>query len=148
VHFHHVVQRERLFRTPPEVIVVHLGGNDLLTSSLYKLRRVINKEIKKYLNECFPDAKVIWYDILQRRNWRGDHKVNLSIEKKRRRVNAFCRKAVVGQSLSRTLSADIDYKTKRFYREEGIHLSDIGFEMFLDTLRDGIVKCLGLEFGG
>ena len=47
-----------------------------------------------------------------------------------------------------TLSADIDYQTKGFYREDGIHLSDIGLEMFMDTLRDGLIKCMGLEFGG
>ena len=117
------------------------------TWSLYKLSREINKEIN-YLYECFPETKVIWYDILQRRSWSTDRKVNVAIEKKHRRVNAFGRTAVVRQSLDMTLSADIDYQTKGFYREDGIHLSDIGLEMFMDTLRDGLIKCMGLEFGG
>ena len=139
-NFHHVVQRERLFHASPEVIGVHLGGNDLRTWSLYKLRRVINKELK-YLHECFPGTKIIWYDILQRVTWGGDYELNVAIEKKRRRVNGFGRKAV--EPFGMVISADIDYQTKGFYRKDGIHLSDVGLEMFLDTLRDGIIKCLG-----
>ncbi|XP_045188224.2 uncharacterized protein LOC123546100 [Mercenaria mercenaria] len=140
--FHHVIQRERLFCTPPKAIVLHLGGNDLRTWSLYKLRRVINKEIK-YLYECFPDTIVIWYDILQRRNWGGCYKENVAMEKKRRRVNYFGRKAVTARSQGRTLETQIDFATAGFYRGDGIHLSEVGLEMFLDSLRDGLINYMG-----
>ncbi|WAR05851.1 hypothetical protein MAR_021220, partial [Mya arenaria] len=68
---HHIIQRETLFSDiQPKAILLHLGGNDLDTVSLYKLRRIIKHEIS-HLYSVFTDTTIIWCDILQRQAWRG-----------------------------------------------------------------------------
>lgn len=134
--FHHVVQREMLFSAPPKIILIHLGGNDLHRFSLFKLRRLINREID-FLFSTFPSTIVIWCDIIQRRSWRGNgQKINIVMEKKRRRVNGFGKKAIGTNSRGRSCHVDIDYATVGFYRQDGVHLSDVGLEMLLDTIQD------------
>jgi hypothetical protein len=51
--FHHVVQRELLFTSKqPRIIVIYLGGNDFETTSLFKLKRTINREINFLYSVC------------------------------------------------------------------------------------------------
>lgn len=135
--FHHCIQRELLFCTAkPKVIIIHLGGNDLNIASLFKLRRMINREID-FLYSVFPDTTIVWCDIIQRRVWRGlGDKINVVMERKRRRVNGFGRRAVLSRTRGRIITIDIDYQTAGFYRPDGVHLSDVGLDMFLDGIRE------------
>ena len=36
----------------------------------------------------------------------------------------------------RVLDVDNDLKTLGFYRPEGVHLSDVGLDMYLDAIRE------------
>jgi hypothetical protein len=46
-----------------------------------------------YLREAFPQATLIWVDILPRRVWRGAHS-NKPIEAKRKRINRLGRQII------------------------------------------------------
>ncbi|XP_045186469.1 uncharacterized protein LOC123544463 [Mercenaria mercenaria] len=68
--FRNSIETQVLLSPPPKIIIIHLGGNDLASLSLIKMRRSIKGEIE-YLREAFPDTVLIWVDILPRRVWRG-----------------------------------------------------------------------------
>lgn len=140
--FHHNIQRELLFcSSQPQVILLHLGGNDLNKASLCKIRKMIRREVK-FLYSVFPNTTIVWCDILQRRVWRGlGDNINVAMERKRRRVNGFGRSAVTSKPNGRYITIDIDYLTEGFFRSDGVHLSDVG----LDMLLDGIRECLLTE---
>lgn len=142
--FEHTLQYQLLFQPAPRMVFIHLGGNDLLTHSLFKLQKWIQAGIK-YLREAVPHIIILWVDILQRVDWSPDRsaKINKAIERKRRRVNRFGRQYVTSTVGGHFVAVDIDHATPGFYRSDGTHLSAVGCDFFLDTVRDEIVKYLG-----
>ena len=68
--FRRSVETQVLFSSPPSIIFIHLGGNDLVHENTCELRRTIEIEIK-YLRDAFPQTTIIWVDILQRQTWHG-----------------------------------------------------------------------------
>lgn len=139
--FEHTLQYHLLFQPAPRMIFIHLGGNDLLNCSLFKLKRWIQAGIK-YLREAVPHITILWVDILQRVDWSstGSRQVNTAIERKRRRVNRFGRQHVMSTAGGHFLAVDIDHATRGFYRRDGTHLSAVGCDFFLDAVRDEIIK--------
>ena len=53
---------------PPNVIVVHWGGNDITYVKQGKLIGMIKKDIY-YMASIFPSANIVWSDILPRLFW-------------------------------------------------------------------------------
>jgi lysophospholipase L1-like esterase len=90
--FRHSVQTQVLLSSPPSVIIIHLGGNDLTSLSLINLKKIMESEVS-YLHEAFPQATLIWVDILPRRVWRVAHS-NKPIEAKCKRINRLGRQII------------------------------------------------------
>lgn len=70
---------------PPDVLVLHVGGNDL---SIRPMRQVI-KDIKwdfLRLMTSFPKMIIVWSDIVARLEWRGARSIE-KINKTRIKVN-------------------------------------------------------------
>lgn len=118
-------------RRPPAIIAVHLGGNDMVSIRTEQLCRLI-KEGFDFLRHAFPDTKFIWLDILPRLAWGRPEDENAALDRKRKRVNRWGRQQVSG----RFLKIDIDIQTRGFFRADGIHLSDVGLDFYLDALKD------------
>ena len=129
----HHLQLPALFQTPPQVLVVHLGGNDLVRHSLRLVFKLIN-DTYDYIRAAFPDAILVWVDILPRFCWRAPKNEHKAIDKKRRRVNQLGHQAV-RKAGGQVLHLDIDL-TRGFFREDGVHLSDVGLDMYIDNLRE------------
>ena len=138
--FRRAVESQVLLSEPPRIILVHLGGNDLTTLSLLQLKKAMESEIA-YLRAAFPQTMIIWCDILPRKVWRGAANLK-AINEKRKRVNRVGRQ-IVRQSGrgDEILCSEIDLKTN-FFREDGVHLNDVGLEFYLDYLREGVLKHL------
>lgn len=130
VSFRHRMQLKAVFDTPPRALCIHLGGNDIESMSLCRIFALMRSGLK-YIHAAFVDARLVWVDILPRLTWSRGSKE----DKKRRRVNRF------GRQLCRHLKGDflsteIDNLTPGFYRRDGVHLSQVGLEMFLDAIKD------------
>ena len=134
-YFQYSLQLDVLLRQPPEVIGIHLGGNDITSHSLKEINKMMTEGIN-YLKEAFPETKLLWIDILQRLTWGKDKKDNIIFEKKRKRVNRWGRKLIGNDS--QILKIDIDIKTPGFFRQDGIHLSDVGLDMYWDALKESL----------
>lgn len=127
-------------RTPPKVIVIHLGGNDLPIHALRFLFKAINDAVD-YMAEAFPDAKLVWVEILDRLNWGVSKDELKAIYLKRKRLNQFGRRIFKGENRS-VLKVDIDTSTPGFYRGDGIHLSDVGLDMYNDAIREHLITLI------
>ncbi|XP_060570874.1 uncharacterized protein LOC132729148 [Ruditapes philippinarum] len=136
--FRHSIESQVLFSSPPSIIIVHLGGNDLADLPILNLKDVIRDEIF-YLREAFPTTVLIWVDILQRQTWHNATGGWVAMENKRKRVNRIGRQLVHSSGKSDTIKPDIDAKTA-FFRADGVHLNDIGLEFLLDYFKDSIIK--------
>ena len=131
------IETEVLLGNTPNVIIIHLGGNDLASESVFRLKNIISKEVC-YSRTAFPAAILVWVDIIQRRTWVGASDAK-AIEKKRVRVNRLGRSLVAARGPSDAVSCDIK-AVDNFFRADGVHLSDLGIEFYLDYLRDVILK--------
>lgn len=128
-----------LLEEPPKLIILHLGGNDLTTLSIWQLHNVISREVG-YLRAAFPNIKFVWVDILQRQVWRGGL-CQGAIETKRVRINRLGRKLVKKTGPYKFLSVDIK-AGEGFFRDDGVHLNQVGLEFYLDSLQDAILECI------
>jgi lysophospholipase L1-like esterase len=135
----HYIESQVLLSKPPDIIIINLGGNDLVQHPLTKIRNIIKKEIR-YLRAAFPDVVFVWVDILVRLSWRGASGSDKEIDEKRKRINRWGRQQVRSFAKHEIVAVPIDSATAGFFRADGVHLSDVGLELYLDCLRDIILK--------
>jgi hypothetical protein len=136
----HEIEAKVLLSSPPSIIIIHLGGNDLISISNLQIKDVMRSELL-YLREAFPTTIIIWVDILPRRVWGSDPSAYKILENKRSRINRIGRQLVSSLGNFDLVKPDIDSKTA-FFRQDGIHLNEVGLEFYLDYLRDAILKNL------
>ncbi|XP_045203614.2 uncharacterized protein LOC123556739 [Mercenaria mercenaria] len=106
------IEAKVLFSSPPSIIILHLGGNDITSSTTVQIKIIIREEIT-YLREAFPEATLIWVDILPRRTWRGATNLK-TIEKKLLRLNRLGRQLVLSSGKADIVKPDIDTETNFF----------------------------------
>jgi len=129
----------------PGSIMIHCGGNDLGKTPISKLRIVVS-QILEHIGSLFPSAKIIWSEILPRTNWRYC-KNTLAMERARRRLNNFAANAVI--SLGGCYLAHTDFKSSNseLLSSDGVHLSDIGYSIFINNIACGLNNflCNGMK---
>ena len=131
--FKHIMQLQVTFATPPKIIFIHLGGNDVETLTMCKIFNRIRSGIR-YLRAAFDTCKIVWVVILPRTAWR----CRSALEDKPKRLNRHGRH--MAQSVGGyCLALDIDGQTEGFYRKDGVHLSKVGQAMFLDAIKEKIL---------
>ena len=138
--FRRSIEAQVLLSSAPSLVIINLGGNDLVNVSVIDLKEMMKSEIN-YLREAFPQATIIWFDILQRQKWAGANNGWVPIEKKRRRINGIGRYLVCSSGKSDVIKTDIDANTS-FFRPDGVHLNDVGLEFYLDYVKDAILRNL------
>ncbi|TFK02399.1 ribonuclease P/MRP protein subunit POP5 [Platysternon megacephalum] len=135
----------RARQRPRDIIVVHLGGNDLGMLKGVKLMLSARRDLGLIL-ELFPGINMIWSDMLQCMVWRGDVSP-LRVDKARRYVNRVVAKflgTIGGTVISHP---GIVYGAAALFQEHGVHLSDLVAVMFLTDIKDGIRRCLETRLG-
>lgn len=140
--FIHEAQLRVVYQRPPSVILVHLGGNDLSKLTTLSMMAIIRKGLK-YVRRAAPECHLVWVDILPRFDYRVLESAWESIDQKRMRVNRFGH-AMMTKLHGHVLSPDIDLETPGFFRPDGVHLSDVGNDMYIDALRDcirSLIRC-------
>jgi len=115
----------------PLITAVYLQGLNavnLFHSAVY------TRQTFDYIRAAFPDTILVWVDILPRFCWRAPKNEYKTINRKRRRVNQLGHQAV-RKAGGHVLHLDIDL-TSGLFREDGVHLSDVGLDMYIDNLRE------------
>lgn len=129
-----------IFHPPPVMIIIHVGGNDLVTMKQAKLIKVIRRDLG-YIASVFPSVKIAWSDILPRNWWRGieNSPDNLAkIDEKRKRINRAGRQVVRDLVCGRAIMHEIDTLTPGLLKPDGVHLTLIGNAIFLNTFEEAV----------
>ena len=133
-------QLAMMFIPPPVMILVHVGGNDLVTMRQGKLIKNIKKDMQ-YLASVFSTAKIIWSDILPRKSWRGVEPTQGNLDKmnsKRKRINRAGRQVARNLLQGRSIIHEIDITTNGLYKSDGVYLTSIGNDIILNTFQEAL----------
>ncbi|XP_073496195.1 uncharacterized protein [Phyllobates terribilis] len=119
-------------QTPsPDILILHAGAKDLTRMTSTILMQKVICGIRSLLFR-WPGLKVIWSQIIQQRNrYYG---------KRRNKVNIGVEKFVKGKGGIVLHHEGINYKCPELYERDGIHLSDMGLDVFNSSLHDILEK--------
>jgi len=122
--------------TIPDIIVVHLGANDLST---LKSLDIVNKllAIKRFLLFKFPVAHVLFSELAFRSVYRGvEQSRSKTLDKARRRINTLLHKhCSPGYVIPhREITAQTGLG------KDGVHLDAVGYHMFVHSIYTHIAK--------
>lgn len=119
----------------PDYIVLHVGGNDLGTVKVGTLRNDIKLIVRMILNR-FPNVRLVWSEILPRLNWRYAREPD-AMERARKKLNSCIGAYMIrkGGHYLRYSDIDADYTC---LKTDGVHLTEIGNDMFLNTLQGAL----------
>ncbi|XP_068457966.1 uncharacterized protein si:dkeyp-121d4.3 isoform X2 [Clinocottus analis] len=123
----------------PDVLIMHLGGNDLSTDSPTELLASVKKDLAS-MRSIFPQCLVVWSNILPRRVWRhstDNHEVDLVRTTVNRRIQNIVSE-LGGSSLAHD-NIRCGANTG-LYRADGVHLSPKGIDVFNLNLQDFLEK--------
>lgn len=120
----------------PFLLVIQLGSNDLGKVSSYDLIQDIKRDILR-LSLLLPKTHIVWSEILMRRYW---HVANdgRAIELVRKRVNSAVNNFMVNENHFIVRHPNIRARERSLYRFDGTHLSDTGYEIFLNNIQGAL----------
>ena len=115
---------------PPSLLLIQVGSNDLTEIKSVDLVDDITSDILR-IKLLFPNAKVVWSEILMRRYW---HNANdgKAVELARKRLNLAVKNAVLKEGFCVIHHPNIRAKERNLYIFDGTHLSDTG-KKFIST---------------
>lgn len=120
----------------PDVIVLHVAGNDLGAYEIGDLRYFLRAQLR-YIKRNYPNTKLIWSQILPRTNWRHS-KNNEAMEKARKRLNSYAATRTIGMGGAYIKYPNIYLANTELWSADGIHLSNVGNERFLNSLQHAL----------
>lgn len=122
-------------RQAPNVIILHLGGNDLMSTPLKKLTQSVKEDLS-LIKQLLPHTYIIWSDIVARIHYRGARS-NAKAEKARKSLN-YAVHAHIAKLSGRWISHPlIKWHASELYRFDGVHLSDKGNDLLLQGWQKG-----------
>ncbi|XP_078542054.1 uncharacterized protein LOC144827725 [Lissotriton helveticus] len=127
----------------PDVLVLHLGENDLGLVKGVVLLRAMKKDLS-LLHQHWSGCHVLWTELVPRRVWRNALKPK-AIDKSRRKVNLEVSRFCSDLGFGRIVHSDICYDAVEFFKSDGVHLSGIGMDLYLLELREVLSRCLTIQ---
>ncbi|XP_066450911.1 uncharacterized protein [Eleutherodactylus coqui] len=128
------------------ILVIHAGGNDLGKIKVAELISLMKEDIYRF-KQFFKRMIIVWSDIVARRIWR-EARDNEAIERVRRTVNFRISKHVQALGGIAIRHWELERRERGMMRGDGVHLSEIGLDIFLSRLQDGVESALLLACGG
>ncbi|CAG2214541.1 unnamed protein product [Mytilus edulis] len=129
--------------SPPAMIIIQLGSNDLVKVKSLELIQNIERDILR-LHLLLPNTRIVWSEMLMRRYWHGatDGK---AIERSRKRVNSAINNYALNDGHCVIQHPNIRAREMNLYRYDGTHLSDIGYDIYLNNIQGGIETFLSSQ---
>ena len=129
-------QRDR----PPDVLVLHVGGNDLGRRTMMDIMQDIKADVERLMVE-FPGMVIVWSDMVARTTWRMARSVE-GINRARKKINNEISKFIVKRGGLAVRYFELEQDTWRYLRRDGVHLTDVGIDMWVLGLQDGVQRAL------
>ncbi|XP_077789766.1 uncharacterized protein LOC144328799 [Podarcis muralis] len=137
-----LIRRQLLLEGPPSAIVIQLGENDLVSMDCFYLRAAILNDLGT-LRAMVPSAKLFWSKLLQRRVWQGS-RCPVATERARKRINSAVSRKVVELGGDVIFHPQIAAREPSFFRDDGVHLSASGNEVWIGAVVAKLRSWLGL----
>ena len=118
----------------PAYILLHAGTNDIGRAQKHELRKLVQDTFQR-VHELLPQTRIVWSEILPRRAYRGfSREEQPKIERVRLSMNKLAR-AVCRRTGDVTVGhPSIRHEKEYLYRNDGIHLSETGIQVFLGSI--------------
>ncbi|CAG2258146.1 unnamed protein product [Mytilus edulis] len=123
------------YEDPPKFLVVHVGANDLGNIKTKDLREKLIQAMT-FISKDLPDTKIVWSQMLPRLKWRYSND-SKAMEKCRYRVNNAVANFILESGGYYIRYPDIS-RTENMYKSDGVHLSVIGNNIFLNSIQGGL----------
>lgn len=118
---------------PPDLIVVHLGGNDFASVGRKGVREQLMADLE-WIAQRFPNTVVAWSQMIPRMDWRTEgnrRAINRSVWK----MNGEFTRLTEGNTRIRTIHHG-NIKGAVMFHRDGVHLSKTGMELFIGNIMD------------
>jgi len=119
---------------PPDIMVIHCGGNDIGSTPALKLRADILRELDE-VRSLVPGVLIVWSQILPRFEWRGE-KSHSALNNVRERVNNKVATEVINNG-GRYIKYPEIREEDHFFVDK-VHLSDMGNNLFLHRIQEAL----------
>ena len=123
----------------PAAILIHCGGNDIGNHNtpcgylLYQMKVTF----ASIMIELLPGCPIIWSSILPRLSWRYSNNTS-RMERTRKRINRHVRSFLLKRNCYIIKHTDFDDKLPALFADDGVHLSFIGYDIFINTLQGAL----------
>lgn len=130
----------------PVILVLHAGGNDLCSVRMGELLTLMQADVNRFF--CFvPELVLMWSEIVPRLVWRGARDMS-AVDGSQRNVTARMARFVRNRGGVVVRHRQLEGDLAGLIRPDGKHLTEIGLDIFLSGLQDGIECALFLLSGG
>ncbi|XP_069585212.1 uncharacterized protein [Ranitomeya imitator] len=124
----------------PTIVVIHAGGNDLASFPLAELLTLIRSDMDKFPS-FFPLMRLVWSEIIPRLVWRGARELN-AMERSRRTLNQRISRFVRFKNGVVVRHHRLEGDNSGFLLPDGVHLNEVGLDIFLNGVREGVVQAM------
>lgn len=124
------------FEGPPHYLIVHVGANDLGNLPAGDLRNEIKKNLRVISRYHLLGTKIVWSQMLPRFNWRYSSDL-VKMERCRYRTNNAVASYVLKYGGYYIRYPEI-IRDRRLFEADGVHLSLVANNIFLNKLQGGI----------
>jgi lysophospholipase L1-like esterase len=119
----------------PGMILIQVGSNDLGSTKGFELVHDIECDLLR-LRVLLPDVKIVWSELLH------TAREGKAMEKTRKRVNLAVKNIVLGVGGYVIKHNNIRARDINLFRNDGTHLSDIGINVYLNTIQGALESFL------
>ncbi|CAJ0946880.1 unnamed protein product [Ranitomeya imitator] len=134
--FHRFVRWDQV----PQILVIHLGGNDLRKRPCRELIKDIKFDVLR-LWAMFPKVLVVWSDIVPRKVWRGARSPE-GVNRARIKVNKAVSRFMARNGAVVVRHINLESGTGGYWRLDGVHLNAVGTDMWCLVIQEGIETAL------
>lgn len=122
----------------PDVLLIHCGGNDIgQGGSLLEICELV-KGTLKFIKQLLPHTLLVWSQILPRYNWRSEFD-SVDNNRARLRINRAAAHTTLKDLGGCYLTyPEISLNTPEMFLGDGVHLSDLGNNVFLNYIQGAI----------
>jgi lysophospholipase L1-like esterase len=121
----------------PDIILIHCGANDVGEEPSGKLMYDMKVAFSSLKIEILPGCSIIFSEMLPRRTCRSSNSTH-KMEKTRKRVNRGARSCLLKQLGYVIKHPDFEDKYNGLFAKDGVHLSFIGYDIFINTLQGAL----------
>ncbi|KAJ8304403.1 hypothetical protein KUTeg_017986 [Tegillarca granosa] len=133
------IQRDLRNFLCPQYLEILLGSNDLVSRASDVLRWELKLDLLSLSK--LPNTTVVWSCILPRLFWYGARS-QVAIDNVHKRTNREISSHILKLGGRIITQSDLSDKETGCYRFDGIHLSDIGNDIYLNALQGALEKFL------